>query len=264
MKKLILAAVVICTILPQLVSAEPQAARTWEYASFVAALSPEWSLLVMPGHRSEFYRSFGDTKNTYLEEFFIGPNYTTKFDNFKLSVGLWYYYMYFPNRFTGNVVFSHNVELVPTLSYKIDPQFTLSDRVIFHNTLYSTFYGNAATQALAAGPSVDDLRSGFSCLMREMLTLSYALDASCTLSIGDEIFVGLIADTQAKPANGPGFSPTGITQNRLYIGGTYTITPGVLMVSPQYVFETNYDTKGNFTENDHYVFVTLTYILKLF
>jgi len=53
--------------------------------------------------------------------------------------------------------------------------------------------------------------------------------------------------------------------NRVYVGIDYKITP-VLTVTPMYMFETTVSPTDStdVTANGHYLFVTLSYLLKLF
>jgi len=261
MKKFLIILLLACVSLTTTVQAEPAAARLWGYANYIAVLSPDWSFMVMPGGRWEVKRvGTPATKDNYLNELFVGPVYTMNLsDSMKLKVPVWYYYMDFPNRFTETRNFSHNIEVVPTLEFKLDANLTLVNRVILHNTIYSSAYAN------------DDQRNGFSMLMREMVQINYALNPSLSLTVADEIFYGLITDTEALPIYGPGFSPAGLVQNRVYAGFSCKITPELSIV-PQVVYETNWNNEniiggagnGTLKETDWYGYLTINYAMKFF
>ncbi len=254
MKKFVLCLLLATALLGGIAGAEPYTGRTWEYLNFNVLLSPDLTFTVMPGHRWEFFRSNTYTKDTFFYELFVGPNYTMKLDDsFKLKLSLWYYYMLFPNRFSNTNPFTHNIEVVPTLDWKASDRLTISDRIIFHNTVFSSCYATDAQQA------------GYSLMIREMVTLNCKLpeiDQKLSLLIGDEIFVGLVEDTETVPSP-IGFYRNGVNTNRLYIGFSYAVNPNLIIV-PQYVYETNYNTAGALTEVEHYFFLTITYLFKAF
>ena len=165
MKKLVLTLAIVCAFFT-LAQAAPIAGRMWENLNFTTLLSPDWAFTIMPGHRWEFSRDPGSTSDTYFEELFVGPTYTTKLsDSLKLKIPVWYYYMGFPNKFNGTYKFSHNLEILPILEYKLDSSLMISSRSIFHNTFFSSM-NNA---------------SGWSTLLREMILVNYTIDPSCTI-----------------------------------------------------------------------------------
>jgi len=243
---------------------KPVAARTWTYLNLTTLLSPNWAWVVMPGHRYEFYRDndpsrdapgVPDTKETYFWEFFTGPVYIKKFGDLTLKLPLWYYYMGFPVNSTDKYFYSHNIEFLPIVEYKID-RLKLYNRVIFHNKVYA--HNTVYTK---------EQYSGYSLLIREKFQVSYALTKEFALILADELFFGAIEDKDTKDiAKGePFFAQKKFNKNRLYAGGAYKFTP-FLNLSLQYVYETNYnpDNDGALTERDHYIMTTLTYVLKLF
>ncbi len=230
--------------------------RMWENLNITVLLSPELSFTVMPGHRWEFAREGnpGATKDSYFTEMFIGPNYAIKLDpTLKLKFSLWYYYMGFPAKATGAYPFSHNIEVIPAIDWKVSDKLTVSDRLIFHNTF---FY---------SGELTDAKQNGLSTMIREMVTFTYNLDPKLNLILGDELFIGIMEDSETKPSSsGAGFYKNGFNSNRLYIGFSYAIDP-TLIIIPQYVYETTYDNFGAIvTGNNHNFYLTVTYLFKAF
>lgn len=233
-------------------SAVPQVntGRTWEYLSFTALLSPSLALVVMPGHRYEFYRSTHLKKSTFLWEFFLGPTYITKLsDSLKLKIGLWYYYLAFPDSIKNTYFLTHNIELLPILEYKTG-SFLFVNRIILHNTLYANVYPKESDQ------------TGLSTVLRELIGVNYSVSPKLTLSLEEEIFLGII-ENKDVPASGAGFAQKGFSENRVYLGFTCSFTP-FLSLSPKYCLDTTYNTDGNLTGTNHYLFVTLAYTLKFF
>ncbi|MEI6846181.1 MAG: DUF2490 domain-containing protein [Candidatus Firestonebacteria bacterium] len=228
--------------------------RMWENLNLTALLSPEISLTVMPGHRWEFSRDVGATSDTYFNELFIGPTYTTKLDpSVKFKLSLWYYYMGFPSKTTGAYPFSHNIEVIPAVDWKVSDRLTISDRLIFHNTFFASTYATEAQQ------------NGLSIMIREMVTLTYNLpeiDPKLNLIIADEVFIGIMEDSGTTPS-GAGFYRSGFNSNRLYLGFSYAIDPTLIIV-PQYVYETTYNNASILTGNNHNFYLTVTYLLKMF
>jgi len=228
--------------------------RMWENLNITVLLSPELSFTVMPGHRWEFARDNGATVDTYFNELFVGPTYTTKLDpSLKFKFSLWYYYMGYPNKGTNAYPFTHNVEVIPAIDWKVSDKLTISDRLIFHNTFFASTYNTDAKQ------------NGLSIMVREMLTFTYNLsevDPKLNLILGDEIFVGLMEDSEAAPSS-VGFYRNGFNSNRVYIGFSYALDPTLIIV-PQYVYESVYNLGGNVTGNNHNFYLTVTYLLKMF
>jgi hypothetical protein len=249
MKK-ILIALVLAASLPLVSFADvPSAGRSWTYVNFTTLLSPHWAFVFMPGARFEFNRSNGSTKDTYFYEWFGGPVYTFKTGAFTVKLPLWYYYMGYPVKSTDSYYFSHNIEFLPIVEYRHN-NWTFVNRVIFHNTLYASVYGN------------EEQRNGYGLVIREMVQASYAVNKQLSVLLADEPFFGVIEDKEA-PVSGPGYWAKGFRLNRVYAGVDYKVTP-LFSVSPQYILETTYDTNGGITEIDHYLYLTLTYVFKLF
>jgi hypothetical protein len=224
--------------------------RFWTYLNLTSLHSPHWAVVAMPGLRYEFARSDDpssqSSKGLYFYEFFLGPVYTLSAGAFTLKLPVWYYYMGFP---TADAYFySHNLEFLPILSYRLD-KMTLTSRTIFHNTLYASVYGTS------------ELRNGYSLVVRQLLQLSYDMSPRLSIVIADEPFFGVIEDKEAPPSS-IGFWPSGFRLNRLYLGVGYKITPRMAL-SPQYVFETVYDDNG-LTDTNHYLYVTVSYTFRFF
>jgi hypothetical protein len=227
----------------------PKAARGWAYANLLTMLSPEWGLFAMPGVRYEFSRSAGPEKRHYFDEFFVGPMYVRKSGKLTFKMGLWYYFMGYPNRATGDFNWSHNVELVPQIDYRLW-RFTLTNRVILHNTFYASVYRPLRQ------------RAGWGTVLREMVQATFWATEGFGITAADEPFFGVIEDADAKP-NAIGYWPHGIGLNRVYAGVTWKIDKAVTL-TPQYVYETSYDTKGTLTGINHYLFTTLSWALKAY
>jgi len=221
--------------------------RLWFYASGNLLLSPEWSLTVMPGVRFEVERS-GETpeKGHYLDELFVGPNWSRRWGDLGLRVSLWYYFLGFPR--PGGYPVSHNLELVPTVDYQIGA-LNLAYRAIFHNTVYASVY--------PAGQ-----RWGFGCVMRNLVMARYRIVERFSLLLGDEPWFGLI-ENAGTPYNAAGYWQSGLRLNRFYAGFDLKIAGG-LSVSPQYIFETAFGPDGQGTEQGHYLFLTLAWRQKAY
>ena len=236
----------------------PTLGRAWTYPNLTLGFSPEWSFTIMPGYRFEFYRSEGDTLNSFLYELFVGPNYTKRFSDLTLKLSLWYYYSGFDlNRGSLNsFLYSHNIEFVPAVDYKIG-KFTLSDRILTHSKIYAA--NNWFTTS--------DQRWGYSLLLRQMLKVGYSITSTLSVFVADEIFIGLIEDNDTKKIRKgePFFEEKGFSKNRVYLGGAYKVTPS-FSISPQYVLETNYNPadKHKLKTKEHYIFLGLDYVLKLY
>jgi hypothetical protein len=224
--------------------------RFWSYFNLTSLISPEWAVVTMPGLRYEFARNDDPNmlpaKGVYFYEFFVGPVLTTSSNAFTLKLPLWFYYMGFP---TDDVYFySHNIEFLPILSYRLH-RTTFTSRTIFHNTVYASVY------------ETPEMRSGYSLVVRQLLQIAYKIDERATIILADEPFFGIIEDAEAPPSP-IGFWPSGFRLNRVYAGLQYGITPRIT-ISPQYVFETAHD-EGAVTDVNHYLFVTIQYVLKFF
>ena len=228
--------------------------RFWWYLNVTTQISPQWSIVVMPGHRYEFYRDTGtaiEAKGNVLAECYIGPTYTMKLgENGKLKFAAWYYYLGYPS--ATSYTSSHNLWLAPTIEYKWD-KLTLSDRLVLHNTFYADGYASDADKA------------GYSLLVREMVSVAYKLLDNLSVSCAEEIFVGAVGPTNGAAPKSYGFVAPGFQTNRVYAGATYTINP-IMSLVPQYVLETSYSTDGlcTLTTMQHYIFVTLNISIKAF
>jgi hypothetical protein len=264
----------------------PTAYRSWTYIDLNAVFSPNWALQVLGSHSYEYDRnnvrpqSKNEPKGTFFYEFFIGPVYTKTFGPLTVKLPLWYYYQGFPYKNSDKYDFSHNIEFVPTVDYKIGP-WKFWNRIIFHNKVYSDFDGppNAAGVTPNFYDSPSD-RKGYSLLVREYFRVEYSITPSFRLLLGDEIFYGLIEDKATVDKTpvplSPGFEKKGWSQNRLYAGVGYNITP-TLILTPMYMYQTQYfeilpngapegtvDTTRKISEKDHYLFVVLTCVAKFY
>ncbi len=240
---------VILFLLPNL-GAASTTGRFWSYFNATSLISPKWAIVTMPGFRYEFARSddpnMRSAKGAYFYEFFIGPVFTEKSSALTFKLPVWYYYMGFPSE--GTYFYSHNIEILPILSYQLG-RTTLTSRTIFHNTVYASVY------------ETPEMRNGYSLVIRQLLQIAHEIDELTTVILADEPFFGVIEDEQTLP-NPIGFWPSGFRLNRVYAGLQYRISPSIT-ISPQYVFETAHD-EGIVTDVNHYLFITLSYVLKLF
>lgn len=260
MRKLLTICVVLLFASSAAAYAVPTAGRTWEYGEFTTLISPSWAFTVMGSHAYEFSRTNDpgkDEKETYFYEFFAGPVYSMRFGNLTLKLPLWYYYQGFPVKAIDKYYYSHNIEFLPILEYKYN-RWKLWNRVIFHNKIYSSFYDTS------------DQRKGYSLLVREYLRVEYSLTDKFRVMVGDEIFQGIIedddtVDSTPDPLGGPGgFEKKGFALNRFYAGFGYSFTPS-FSVTPMYMYQTAHFGRHNkVTEKDHYLFITLSYVLKLY
>ena len=231
----------------------PRGGRFWTYANLTAVMSPQWAFVAMPGIRYEFARSdpisFSPASKLYFLEFLTGPVYTVSLTpSFSLKLPLWYYYMGYPVNATDDYYYSHNIEFLPIFELK-NTNLTLTSRTIFHNTIYATIY-----------ETIEE-RSGYGLVIRELLKLDYQFNKTVGIVIGEEPFWGIIEDSDAL-ANVLGYWPKGFRLNRVYTGLTIRVGQSC-MISPQYVYETSYDS-GEVVAENHYVFITFTRVLKLF
>jgi hypothetical protein len=269
----LLAALMLFALIPAGADAaeKPYTGRTWEYVNVTMLLSPNWAFMVMPGHRFEFFRGADPTynaKETFLWEFFAGPIYIQKFESFTFKLPLWYYYMAFPidadDRKTAggydDRFWSHNIEVVPIFEFNVDA-LKITSRTIFHNKVYADnrFY------------NTENQKKGYSLLIRQMLMLEYALTPMFSLLLGDEIFVGVKEDGGTKDLNNgllrgePFYERNGLNENRLHAGFNVKFNPA-LSLSPQYVYDTTYLPESGYrlTNRNHYIMLTLNYVLKLY
>ncbi|MCU0844366.1 MAG: DUF2490 domain-containing protein [Spirochaetes bacterium] len=248
---------------------KPYTGRTWEYVNVTMLLSPNWAFMVMPGHRFEFFRGADPTssaKETFLWELFAGPIYIHKFESFTFKLPLWYYYMGFiidgddkrPTRGDYEYRFySHNIEVVPIFEFNVDAM-KITSRTIFHNKVYAD---NNTYRT-------ENQKKGHSLLIRQMLMLEYTLTPMFSLILGDEIFVGVKEDGGTKdlgPIGEPFYERNGFSENRLHAGFNVKFNP-FLSLSPQYVYDTTYKPESGYrlTSRNHYIMLTLNYVLKLY
>lgn len=228
-------------------SATPQTGRIWAYGVANVQLDEAWSFAVIPGTRYEYARS-GDlpSKGRYLDEVFVGPAWTGRLGDLSLKVALQYYFLGYPR--PGSYPLSHNLELVPTIDYRIGA-LSLSYRIIFHNTIYASVY--------PAGQ-----RWGFGTVMRNLVQARYALAPTFSVLLGDEPWFGLI-ENGGTAYSSAGYWQRGFRLNRLYAGFDWKLGNGVTL-SPQYVFEATFGPDGQATELGHYAFVTLGFNFKAY
>ena len=241
----------------------PVSNRTWNYASLNLALKEDLSWMVLGGFRYEFSSELNgeslDEKEMYFYEFFTGPMFHSKLGKFKLIVPVWYYYMGFPMNSIDKYTYSHNLEILPILVYKRD-NLIFYNRLIFHNTLYSSFYKEVMGE--------EDLQSGYSLLLRWKCMLQYIISPSVILEIATEPFYGVIEDDEKVPVTGPGFSEQGLDMVRIYTGFIYNFSKATALET-NYVFETSYaedPSTGDkeLTQVAHYIFLTLSVKLKAY
>ncbi len=234
----------------------PTEGRSWLYANLTGVLSPHWGYTVMPGLRYELSDSEGDAGGVVMYEFFTGPMFITDLGPVRFILPLWYYYMGFPSKKTGDFFSSHNIELVPIFKWRTG-NWTLMSRTIFHNKVFAN---NPVYTS-------DSQKQGYSLLIRQMARASYALTPQWSLSVADEVFVGVVEDgeTNGIAKGEPFFEQQGLSMNRLYAGFSYAIAPG-LAVSPEYIFETHFDPDKDhaLSRIRHYLFVTVSYAMKMF
>lgn len=240
-------ALALCAALaPARAAAAPQTGRAWVYLAGNLQLSPSWSLSLVPGFRYELARTDAPAKGHYLDEVFLGPNWSRRFGDFGLKLSLWYYFLGFP-RPSGYPV-AHNLELVPTFDYRIGP-LELSYRIIFHNTIYASVYPVGQ-------------RWGFGTVMRNLVQARLKVGEGVALILGDEPWFALV-ENAGTDYHSAGWWQRGFRLNRLYAGADFKLASG-LSISPQYVFEAAIGADGGATELGHYGFVTLAYTLKAF
>jgi hypothetical protein len=273
-----------------------QEGRIWYDQNLTLAFTPKWSLTAMPGARLEYARAREDYQGFQFIEFFFGPNYTYKWKDFTFKGSLWYYYMGYPQRgrmkedlknlghtkcsptdCTPTYNFSHNLEIIPTAEYRRG-RWSFYDRVIFHNTFYADVYNNT-NPATNAGLDVGSQRAGWGTVLRELAQARYALTDRLGLLLADELFFGIIEDSDSKkltqvyiePASpGAGYNPygywkAGFRQNRTYLGIDFKVTP-VLTVSPMYMLEVDVDRldSADVTDMSHNLFIVVTYVAKMY
>ena len=285
-----------------------QEGRVWYDQNLTLAFTPQWSFTVMPGARFEYARSREDMAGVQFLEFFIGPNYSYKWKDFTFKGSLWYYYMGYPQRGRASEAtvgaphvcanpinnstrcgsaynFSHNIEIIPSVEYRWG-RWSFYDRMIFHNTFYADVYAETPAAANPGNISVSDLRLGWGTVLRELVQGRYALTDRLGVLLADELFFGIIEDSDTKsllranpdPAtkaqtpyvsgggyNVLGYWKNGFRQNRVYLGIDYKVTPA-LTVTPMYMLEMDVDklSSADVTDVSHNLFVIVTYVAKMF
>ena len=257
-----------------------QEGRVWIDQNFLLAFSPQWSLTVMPGARSEYARSREGAAGLQFIELFFGPNYTYKRGPLTLKGSLWYYYMGYPQR--GRMIekgdsqvcsakmtgasnctslynFSHNLEIVPTAEYRWG-RWSVYDRIIFHNTFYADVYSTPSGTL-----SVADQRLGWGTVLRELLQGRFAVTDRLGVFLMDEVFLGIIEDGDTHSiASGGGYKTAGYWKqgfraNRTYLGIDYKVTPN-FTITPMYMVEAmmNPTDSTDVTDISHNLFVIAT------
>jgi hypothetical protein len=247
MKKLCVV-LLLCT---SLYTQQPTTARFWGYANVTGVLAKSWAFVIMPGVRYEFARSDdvgSPAKKLYFTELLTGPVYVLRHQCITFKLPLWYYYMGFPVSGREDNFYSHNIEFLPIIEYRLD-RLKLTSRTIFHNTVYASIY------------ETDALRNGYGLVVRQLFRADYGINNTLSITAAEEPFFGVIEDSEASP-HVLGFWPGGFRMNRLYVGIGFQVSQ-VLNISPQYVFETTYNDEVELTGINHYLHVTITYTLKM-
>lgn len=236
----------------ELKSETPTGLREWNYFNCTILTSKNFAYVIMPGFRYEFGR-FNDSgieeKGLYFLELLTGPVFIKKTGNFTFKLPVWYYYMGFPVNTTGDYYYSHNIEFLPIVEYRGIKNLTLTGRIIFHNTLYSSLYETA------------EERSGYSLVLRTLIKGTLSINNKFNLVLGEEPFFGIVEDDETTPS-AAGFFPSGFRLNRVYAGIDYKLKPD-LKISPMYILETSHD-EGGITGFNHYLHLNVSYLLKIF
>ncbi len=207
--------------------------RLWNYFNFTLPIKNNLSWIILPGLRYEVFREEGEAKGLYMFEFFTGFSYSTSIKGINLRFPLYYYNITFLE--TNNKYFVHSIDFLPNSIQRIG-NFIITERMIFHNRLYSNFY---------------DDKFGYSLLIRGLLQVKYAF-GKYLLGIGIEPFVGIIEDKSHNPSP-IGFTPNGLNLNRVYFGLDYPLLKN-FSISLNYVYETTY-SGGDLTGKNHYIFI---------
>jgi len=232
----------LCSLLPGSARADaPHYARIWLYGDLSLKLMPNWSVDLIPGMRFEPSRSSGEHKGHYMTELFVGPSFHTSSGPLSFRLALWYYYTGFPIKDSGGHEYTHSLELVPTVSYRLGP-WTLESRTILHNILYAS---------QAAAPE----RWGYALVLRQMLRIGYQVLPWLGLLLAEEPFLGLIPNLNAE-ASMAGFWPRGLRLNRVYAGVAITPIREVTLI-PQYIYETAFGDGTAVVGHGQYLFLTL-------
>ncbi|UCC12748.1 MAG: DUF2490 domain-containing protein, partial [candidate division WOR-3 bacterium] len=237
-------------VLYVLLYAQPTTARFWGYANMTAVLTNNWVFVVMPGLRYEFLRDDGmnsPAKKLYFTELLTGPVYTMRHQCITLKLPVWYYYMGFPVSTADDYFYSHNIEFLPIIEYRVN-KLKVTSRTIFHNTVYASIYETPA------------LRNGYGLVIRQLFRADYSVSNTVSIMAGEEPFFGVIEDSEAPP-HVLGFWPAGFHMNRLYTGCTIQLNRS-MTISPQYVFETTYGDDVELAGINHYFHFIVTWIVR--
>ncbi len=225
--------------------------RSWDFVNLHLDFSNHFSWLVNPGFRYELVRTGEVPKKLYMVELFTGPVYDFKYKNIDVCLPLLYYYMGFPT--SKGYFFSQNVDLRPSLKYKLNRKWILYAKLVFHNTFYSNKY-----------PPAD--RYGYSLLLKSFFGVRYIINRSMIVMITEDPIFGVIENKNVKPKTGVGFSEPGLNMNRFFVGLSYKVSDDFRLI-PQYCFELKF--KGDdpsaktLAEMEHYLFLTLQYKLSV-
>ncbi len=226
----------------------PDTGRTWTYFYIENKLTPQWSVVLMPGHKYEFVRD--DNKNTidtFVYELFVGPQYTWRWENIIVKLPVWYYYVGMPVKSANDYYATHNVSLVPKVTYSLG-DWSFSFRLFVYNTFYASYY------------SSDEERRGYSLMTTEMLEIKYRINKFVSLLVADEIFTGIIEDSGAEATSGIAFMRKGFLKNKFYTGASFRLMNN-LYLKLQYLCETNYDKGGDLLNRNHYIYSVFSFIV---
>lgn len=246
MKKLCIVLALCTSIYAQ----HPTTGRLWGYANMTAVFTKNWAFVVMPGVRYEFARSHdvgSPAKRLYFTELLTGPVYTFRHKCLTFKLPVWYYHMGFPVSGTDDYFYSHNIEFLPIIEYRAD-KLKLTSRTIFHNTIYASIYETGA------------LRNGYGLVVRQLFRADCSINSTLSITAAEEPFFGVIEDSEAPP-HVLGFCPGGFRMNRLYLGIGLQLSQ--FSISPQYVFETTYGDEVELTGINHYIYMTVSYTLRI-
>lgn len=225
--------------------------RSWNFFSVNLNFSKHWTWLMNPGFRYELIRSNNEPKGIYMLELFTGPIYKFKRKNIKVSLPFLYYYMGFPT--SKGYFVTHNIDLRPSLEYKIGKKWHLYSKLVFHNTFYANKYPPAE-------------RYGYSLLLKFFIGFRYVLTKAMVLMVTEDPIFGVIENKNVKPKTGVGFSEPGLNMNRFFVGLSYKISDRFKLI-PQYCFELKFKGENpsakTLSEVNHYLFLILQYKLKV-
>lgn len=234
---------------PAAAATAPATGRLWGYGNLTAMVTPNFGYAVMPGMRYEFDRSPGGSKGHYFDELFTGPVASLRLGDVTIKGALWYYFTAYPST-PGRDTYQHNIELIPSVEYRV-ARFKFVERVILHNTVYASTYSTIAD------------RNGFGTVLRNLVLVRYALTDELGAVAAIEPFFGIVNDASGAPKN-DGYWDHGLRLNRVYLGFEWQATPE-LAVAPQYVLEHSWGATGStLAGTNHYAYVTVSYLWKLY